>query len=77
MLIKNTTPLGEVYMENLVIELLKPVTLKKENCNPMIFESGTVLKVIMHTPEGLLVSDDSNFNFTISMKDQNTIWREI
>lgn len=77
MLIKNTTPLGEVYMENLVIELLKPVTLKKENCNQMIFESGTVLKVIMHTPEGLLVSDDSNFNFTISMKDQNTIWREI
>lgn len=77
MLIKNTTPLGEVYMENLIIELLKPVTLKKENCNPMIFESGTVLKVLMHTPEGLLVCDDSNFNFTISMKDQNTIWREI
>ncbi len=45
-------------MENLVIELLEPVTLKKENCNPMIFESGTVLKVIMHTPEGLLVSDE-------------------
>ncbi|RKG34561.1 hypothetical protein [Acinetobacter tianfuensis] len=64
-------------MERPIVELLKPVTLRKENCTPKIFETGTVLKVIMQTPEGLLVSDDSNFNFTISLKDQNSVWREI
>jgi len=34
-------------MESSVIELLKPVTLQKENCDPIIFEAGTVLKVVM------------------------------
>jgi len=69
--------MGRYKMENLIVELLKPVTLRKENCTPMIFETGTVLKVVMQTPDGLLVSDDSNFNFTILLKDQNSIWREI
>lgn len=64
-------------METPIIELLKPVTLEKENCPPLVFEEGTVLKVIMQTPTGLLVSDDSNFNFTISLDGQNTVWREI
>ncbi len=64
-------------MENNIIELLKPVTLRKENCNPLIFEKGTVLKVIMQAPGGLLVRDDENFNFLISLKDKNTLWREI
>lgn len=36
-------------MESSVIELLKPVTLEKENCHPIIFEAGTVLKVLMQT----------------------------
>ncbi len=64
-------------MENLIVELLKPITLNKENCAPLVFESGTVLKVIMQTPEGFLVSHDDKFNFMISLKDQNTVWREI
>mgnify|MGYP003583866068 FL=1 len=64
-------------MEKLIVELLQPITLRKENCSPLVFESGTVLKVVMHTPEGLLVSNDDNFNFMISLKDQDTIWREI
>ena len=64
-------------MDNLVIELLKPVILKKENCNPLVFEQGTILKVVMHTPTGLLVSDDSNFNFTVSLNDKNEVWREL
>ncbi|MBL8321412.1 MAG: hypothetical protein JNJ93_04010 [Acinetobacter sp.] len=64
-------------MENHVIELLKPITLKKENCSPLIFETGTLLKVLMRAPGGLLVRDDENFNFLISLKDKNTLWREI
>ena len=50
-------------MENSVIELLKSVTLEKSNCPPLVFEQGTLLKVVMHTPNGLLVADDSDFNF--------------
>ena len=64
-------------MEKAVVELLKPVTLNKENCAPLLFETGTVLKVIMRTPKGLLVSHDNDFNFMIALKDQNELWREI
>ncbi|WP_180108932.1 MULTISPECIES: hypothetical protein [unclassified Acinetobacter] len=64
-------------MESAIVELLKPITLNKENCSPLVFETGTVLKVIMQTPEGLLVSNDDKFNFTISLKDKNEVWREI
>lgn len=64
-------------MESSVIELLKPIKLEKENCDPMVFEAGTVLKVVMHTPTSLLVSNDNSFNFTVSLKDENDIWREL
>ncbi|CAB1210056.1 hypothetical protein [Acinetobacter bouvetii] len=64
-------------MENVVIELLKPIILEKENCNPLVFEQGTILKVVMHTPTGLLVSDDSKFNFTVSLNDENKVWRQL
>jgi hypothetical protein len=64
-------------MENPIIELIEPVTLEKDQCDPIIFEAGTVLKVIMHTPTGLLVSADSKFNFTILLEDENKVWRNI
>lgn len=64
-------------MENPIIELLEPVVLEKENCDPIIFETGTILKVLMQTPMGLLVSADSNFNFTVSTSDENKVWRMI
>ncbi|MEQ1176263.1 hypothetical protein ABLU22_15250 [Acinetobacter lwoffii] len=67
----------EKTKESSVIELLKPVTLQKENCDPIIFEAGTVLKVVMQTPTSLLVSNDDDFNFTIPLKDENEVWREI
>ena len=60
-------------MESSVIELLKPLTLEKENCTPIIFEAGTVLKVVMQTPTSLLVSNDDDFNFTIPLKDENEL----
>ncbi|UOH74339.1 hypothetical protein MOW08_11485 [Acinetobacter schindleri] len=64
-------------MESSVIELLKPITLEKENCTPIIYEEGTVLKVVMQTPTSLLVTTDNQFNFTVSLKDENEIWREL
>jgi len=64
-------------MESSVIELLKPITLEKENCTPIIYEEGTVLKVVMQTPTSLLVTTDNQFNVTVALKDENTIWREL
>lgn len=64
-------------MESSVIELLKPITLEKENCEPMIFDAGTVLKVVMQTPTSLLVSTDDSFNFTVALKDRDDVWREL
>jgi len=64
-------------MESSVIELLKPITLEKENCAPIFFEEGTVLKVVMQTPTSLLVTTDNQFNFTVALKDENEIWREL
>ncbi|ATO18384.1 hypothetical protein BS636_01195 [Acinetobacter sp. LoGeW2-3] len=64
-------------MESSVIELLKPITLEKENCAPIIYEEGTVLKVVMQTPTSLLVTTDNQFNFTVALKDENEIWREL
>jgi hypothetical protein len=75
--ILNTARGSKMDSDNLVIELLEPIILKKENCNPLVFEQGTILKVVMHTPTGLLVSDDSNFNFTVSLNDKNKVWREL
>lgn len=64
-------------MESSVIELLKPITLEKADCPPLVFEQGTVLKVVMQTPTSLLVTTDNQFNFTVSLKDQNEIWKEL
>lgn len=64
-------------MESSVIELLKPITLEKENCEPLVFDAGTILKVVMQTPTSLLVSTDEAFNFTVSLKDENDVWREL
>jgi len=37
---------GRIKMENHVIELLKPITLKKENCSPLIFETARARRLI-------------------------------
>ena len=33
--------------ENIAIELLEPIVLRKENCAPIEFEQGTILKVLL------------------------------
>ena len=64
-------------METLVIELIKPLTLTKEDFPPINFEEGTVLKVLMKTPTGYLVTADSRFNFTVSFDDENQVWQKL
>lgn len=64
-------------MDNPIIELIEPITLEKAECDPIVFEAGTVLKVLMQTPTGYLVSADSNFNFTVANTDQDKVWRLI
>ncbi|MDY6549872.1 hypothetical protein [Acinetobacter faecalis] len=62
-------------METYLIELLEKIVLTKEDCPPITFEKGTILKVLMQTPSALLVSSDSNFNFTIHTSEENKVWR--
>jgi hypothetical protein len=64
-------------MDNPIIELIEPLTLVKQDCDPIIFEAGTILKVLMQTPTGFLVSADSNFNFTVANSDEDKVWRLI
>ncbi|AUX85222.1 hypothetical protein ACUM6W_10415 [Acinetobacter tandoii] len=64
-------------MESFVIELIKPITLEKENHTAKVFEEGTILKVLLKTPNSLLVSDDAKFSFTVDLNDEDIIWRKL
>lgn len=64
-------------MESSVIELIKPITLEKENHTAKVFEEGTILKVLLKTPNSLLVSDDAKFSFTVDLNDEDIIWRKL
>ena len=64
-------------MESFVIELIKPITLEKENHPAKVFEEGTILKVLLKTPNSLLVSDDAKFSFTVDLNDEDIIWRKL
>ncbi len=58
-----------------IVELLENVVLTKEGCLPIHLEKGTLLKILMRTPQKLIVSNDHMFNFTISLNEQNKVWR--
>lgn len=62
-------------METYLIELLEEVVLTKENRPAITFEKGTILKVLMQSPSALIVSSDSNFNFTLQTSGENKVWR--
>jgi hypothetical protein len=64
-------------MESFVIELIKPITLEKENHTAKVFEEGTILKALLKTPNSLLVSDDTKFSFTVNLDGENIIWRKL
>lgn len=64
-------------MDHAVIELIEPLILHKEQCEPKKIDAGTLLKVLFSSSKSLLVADDQAFNFTLSIDDENIIWKQI
>ena len=62
-------------MEPYLIELLEEVSLTKEDCPTITFETGTILKVLMETPTAIIVTSDSSFNFTLQVADRDKTWQ--
>lgn len=60
-----------------VIELLKAVTLKKDDLEPITIEAGTLLKILMTNPSSYLVGDEKGFSFLINFSDENIQWKKI
>lgn len=64
-------------MEIIVIELLEPVTLKKDDLEPITIEAGTLLRILMTNPSSYLVGDEKGFSFLINFSDENIQWKKI
>lgn len=60
-----------------VIELLKPVTLKKDDLQPITVEAGTLLKVLLVNPSSYLVGDDSGLSFLVNFSEEDVQWKKI
>ncbi len=60
-----------------IIELLEPVTLKKADLEPIIVESGRLLKVLMVNQASYLVGDDTGLSFLVNFADENVKWQKI
>lgn len=64
-------------MEMDVIELLEPVTLKKDDLEPIKVEAGTLLKILMTNPSSYLVGNEAGVSFLINFNDENVKWKRI
>ena len=64
-------------MEMDVIELLEPVTLKKDDLEPIKIEAGTLLKILMTNPSSYLVGDETGISFLINFSDENIKWKRL
>lgn len=60
-----------------IIELLQPVTLNKDNLEPITIETGTLLKVLMVNASSYLVGDESGVSFLINFSEENQQWKKI
>ncbi|EPH36644.1 hypothetical protein L291_1457 [Acinetobacter guillouiae MSP4-18] len=60
-----------------IIELLQPVTLNKDDLEPITIETGTLLKVLMVNPSSYLVSDESGVSFLVNFSAENRQWKKI
>jgi hypothetical protein len=60
-----------------IIELLQPVTLNKDNLEPITIETGTLLKVLMVNPSSYLVGDESGISFLVNFSEENRQWKKI
>ncbi|WP_151802031.1 hypothetical protein [Acinetobacter guillouiae] len=60
-----------------IIELLQPVTLNKDNLEPITIETGTLLKVLMVNQSSYLVGDESGISFLVNFSEENRQWKKI
>ena len=60
-----------------VIELLEPVTLKKDDLEPIELEAGTLLRILMTNPSSYLVGNEAGVSFLINFDDENVKWKRI
>ena len=60
-----------------VIELLEPVTLKKDDLEPIEIEAGTLLRILMTNPSSYLVGNETGVSFLINFNDENVKWKRI
>lgn len=60
-----------------IIELLQPVTLNKDNLEPITIETGTLLKVLMVNASSYLVGDESGVSFLVNFSEENQQWKMI
>ena len=63
-------------MENMVIELIEPVQLEKQGCTPIIFNPGTLFRVVLESKVSYLVKADSGFTFIVSLEQENKVWKK-
>ena len=61
-------------LKTLLLSYLNLLYCVKENCAPIEFEQGTILKVLMVNPHSYLVTVDGEFNFTVALEDENKVW---
>ncbi len=66
-----------VNMEMDVIELIEPVTLKKDDLEPIEIEAGTLLRILMTNPSSYLVGNEAGVSFLINFDDENVKWKRI
>lgn len=64
-------------MEMDVIELIEPVTLKKDDLEPIEIEAGTLLRILMTNPSSYLVGNEAGVSFLINFDDENVKWKRI
>jgi hypothetical protein len=62
-------------MQHRIIETLLPMTLGRNQQQPIHLEQGTLLKVLLITPHSLLVANDQYFNFVLAVNDEDKYWR--
>ena len=60
-----------------IIELLQPVTLNKDDLEPITIETGTLLKVLMVNASSYLVGDESGVSFLVNFSEENRKWKKI
>ncbi|KQW87589.1 hypothetical protein ASC84_13210 [Acinetobacter sp. Root1280] len=60
-----------------IIELLQPVTLNKDDLEPITIETGTLLKVLMVNASSYLIGDESGVSFLVNFSEENQQWKMI